>query len=64
MEEKCASTKSKLVVPVLDYSILMMRAYSTKSNLLPFIGDVLMKALIREPAIIGMIMLGHLSSLR
>jgi hypothetical protein len=64
MEEKCASTKSKFRVPVLNYSILMMRPYSTKGNRLPFIGDVLVKAFIREPAIIGMIMLGRTSSLR
>jgi hypothetical protein len=64
VEEKCASTKSKMLVPVLDYSILMMRAHSTKSNGLPLISDVLMKAFIREPANIGMIMLGSTSSLR
>ncbi len=64
VEEKCTSTKSKLPVPVLNYTILMMRIHSTKGNGLPFIGDVLMKAFIGEPAIIGMVMLGCMSSLR
>jgi hypothetical protein len=63
VDEKCASPKSKLLVPVLNYTILMMRAHSTKGNGLPFIGDVLMKAVIREPTTIGMIMLGHMPSL-
>ncbi len=63
MEMKCASIKSKLLVPVINYTILMMRTHSTKDNGLPFISGVLMKTFIREPAIIGMIMLGRTSSL-
>jgi hypothetical protein len=63
VKQKYASTKSKMLVPVLNYSILMMHIYSTQSNGLPLISDVLMKAFIREPAIIGMKMLGRTSSL-
>ncbi len=64
VEEKCASAKSKLCVPVFNYTILMMRAHPTKGNGLPFISDVLMKTFIRETAIIGMVMLGRTTSLR
>jgi hypothetical protein len=63
MKEKRTCPKGELLIPVLNNSILMMRTNSTECNRLSLIGDVLVKTLIRETAIISMIMLGCASSL-
>ena len=56
MQQKGACTESELFVPVLDDAILMMRTYTAEGDLLTFVIDILVKALVAESTIISMVM--------
>jgi hypothetical protein len=63
VQKKSTCSKSQLLVPIFDDAVMVMRTDTTKSDLLTFVIDILVKSLVAEPTIISMVMLGCTTSL-
>ena len=64
MKKESSCTKSQLLVPVLDDSVLMVSTNTTESNGLALVRDVLMETFIGEAAVVSMVVLSRTPGLR